>query len=551
MPMASSTVDEIANNLPSSITPESSTFNLKKEVSPMDTHLSSILKLSNLNQQLGDYALEDTLKTLLKQQTAIHKSGYSCIELYNSNFWKNVIEKLVSDSSKKTVYMAVHQPSESDATGSLTDVVMSDIQDEKTPPKPKIHSTIIEILSLLLVGFISRNQVCIDSAIGIIEHTRMHRHLDLLLARCHYVRERIIETEAYSKDSLMSDDCSSAKCKIDFSSARAYWTVAMREAKVLHADETTGVLLNAILRSLIRDNEWASAERLLLNSNSVGGSPSVSARRAFYAALISANSGDYSSATDLFLEAQSKANPKALGFHASIVKYSVVVALLIGEIPARSSLEKNISTQPYLSLANSVRLGNLERFETTVTQYAEKFKLDGTIELISRLPTRVIQAGVLRIGLAYRRISLEEVQNHLRLPNLQATFDILCKVISDKLIAGKVHLFEGQSLIAVSDQLTPIIIPRNTAPDNTINSVGWLECIPSPMPYYESSNTQLILNDRIRQANQLHDTILRSMRYADSQAALTGVSKSGEDGPTEAELLDEFMDGADMDDDLM
>jgi len=98
---------------------------------------------------------------------------------------------------------------------------------------------------------------------------------------------------------------------------------------------------------------------------------------------------DYSEAKVRLTDAIRKAPqaPAAPGFQQAVYKLSIIVTLLLGEIPERSTFRIPVlrkTLQPYLQLTQAVRNGDLRLFQEVVDTYAAKFQADNTYTLILR-----------------------------------------------------------------------------------------------------------------------------------------------------------------------
>ena len=93
--------------------------------------------------------------------------------------------------------------------------------------------------------------------------------------------------------------------------------------------------------------------------------------------------------------------------------------------------------------AIAVRIGDLEAFQTVLTQHASKFSSDGTHSLIVRLRHNVIKTALRMISLAYSRISLKDVCLKLHLDSEEDTEYIVAKAIRDGVIDAEVDHAQG------------------------------------------------------------------------------------------------------------
>ena len=163
------------------------------------------------------------------------------------------------------------------------------------------------------------------------------------------------------------------------------------------------------------------------------------ARFHHYTGRIAAVRLEYSSAHTQLQQALRKAPTQqaALGFRQAVQKLSVVVQLLLGEIPDRQVFRGaglRMALAPYLQLTQAVRLGNLQRFQKTLDTHRQKFQYDHTLMLIVRLRHNVIKTGLRTISLSYSKIPLEDVANKLALDSREDAEFIVAKAIRDGVI---------------------------------------------------------------------------------------------------------------------
>ena len=127
----------------------------------------------------------------------------------------------------------------------------------------------------------------------------------------------------------------------------------------------------------------------------------------------------------------------AIGFKQHVTRLSIVVQLLLGEIPDRKLFrEKHLrkTLAPYFQLTQAVRLGNLKMFNEVVEKFKEKFHAEKTYTLIIRLRHNVIKTGIRMISLSYSRISLQDIARKLALDSPEDAEFIVCKAIRDGVI---------------------------------------------------------------------------------------------------------------------
>jgi hypothetical protein len=160
---------------------------------------------------------------------------------------------------------------------------------------------------------------------------------------------------------------------------------------------------------------------------------------------VQAVAGQYAEAHASLTQALRKA-PAAAGagaFRARALCASVVVQLLLGDIPARSTFAAaepgvpRAALAPYYDVTRAVRGGNLAGFDAALRAHAAAFDADGVRALVGRLQSAVIRAGLHAISSAYSRIATADVAAKLSLP-AAADAEVLCaKAIRDGLVDGE------------------------------------------------------------------------------------------------------------------
>jgi 26S proteasome regulatory subunit N3 len=142
---------------------------------------------------------------------------------------------------------------------------------------------------------------------------------------------------------------------------------------------------------------------------------------------------DYSDAYQRLMTAVRKApQGYALSFTRMVYKLIVLVQLLNGEIPERSTfnqVELRAALKPYLALTQAVRQGDLQQFNKAVAQYSDEFKADKNQLLVQRLGHNVLKIGLRKISVSYSRVSLQDIAEKLHLPSAKAAEYICSKAI--------------------------------------------------------------------------------------------------------------------------
>ncbi|KIJ55459.1 hypothetical protein M422DRAFT_57875 [Sphaerobolus stellatus SS14] len=322
-----------------------------------------------------------------------------------------------------------------------------------------------------------------------------------------------------------------------------------RTASLRHDTESLATLINLILRSYLLTSSYSPASTFLSkvtypdssvsSSSTAAGSPTSGpnasqllstvtsspvqlARYLYYVGRIRAIELSYTDAHNHLLQAVRRA-PKAEqapGFWQEVHKWLVVVELLMGDIPERSTFRHPVlrkALEGYFEIVRSVRTGSLSSFQAALSKYGPTFTADKTYTFILRLRQNVIKTGIRRLSLSYARISLREICVKLHLDSEEDAEYIVGKAIRDGVIEGRV-----------------------------VHERGWLECGSGQKGAYGAEVSDAF-NRRIGFCMQLHNESVKAMRYPlnahrKELAAAEGARER------EKELAKEIQEGADLDD---
>ncbi|PCH35275.1 PCI-domain-containing protein [Wolfiporia cocos MD-104 SS10] len=270
--------------------------------------------------------------------------------------------------------------------------------------------------------------------------------------------------------------------------ARPLFLSAQRTASLRHDDETQASLINRLLRSYINYNLYDQADKLVSKTSfpASAGNPQF-ARYHYYLGRIKAVQLNYTAAHTNLQQAIRRAPlaKTAPGFYQAVHKLSVVVDLLMGEIPERSLfrqpvLEKALSG--YFEIVKAVRMGSLSQFQSTLSKHAAAFEADKTYTLIVRLRQNVIKTGIRRLSLSYARISLRDICVKLHLDSEEDAEYIVGKAIRDGVIEGRI-----------------------------VHEKGWMECGSQKSGY--GPEVSEVFTRRIQYCLELHNQSVKAMRY--------------------------------------
>jgi len=294
-----------------------------------------------------------------------------------------------------------------------------------------------------------------------------------------------------------------------------------RTATLRHDIATQAMVLNLILRNYIHYDLYDQALRFVRSTSFPEQSRSGEyARYLYYLGRIKAVQLEYSDAHAKLTQAIRKA-PQApsigLGFKLQVTKFEIIVELLMGEIPPRSTfLNKELrdGLKPYEQITQAVRSGDLTRFSSVEKKFQSQFEADKTWLLIQRLRHNVIKAGLRKINVSYSRISLQDISNKLGLEGVQEAESVAAKAIVDGVIDAIID-HSKQALESKQNQ-----------------------------DVYSTVEPQRLLHKRIAFCLQLHNDAIKAMEYP-SKAQNTKGETVEERREREAQILE-----AEADDDM-
>jgi len=224
---------------------------------------------------------------------------------------------------------------------------------------------------------------------------------------------------------------------------------AYRTATLRHDEDMQATLLNILLRSYLQMNLIEQADRLVSKASfPESASNNQIARFMYYLGRIKAIQLNYSVSHQHLLQAIRKAPQSAVaaGFQQTVNKLSIIVQLLMGEIPDRSIFRQPMLRKalvPYFNIAQAVRIGDLSLFQETLAAHTNTFRADKNFTLILRLRHNVIKAGIRRISLSYSRVSLKDICLKLQLDSEEDAEYIVAKAIRDSVIDATIDHEKG------------------------------------------------------------------------------------------------------------
>ncbi|PKS11222.1 hypothetical protein jhhlp_002983 [Lomentospora prolificans] len=298
---------------------------------------------------------------------------------------------------------------------------------------------------------------------------------------------------------------------------------ALRTAVLRKDIDTQASVIVLLLRNYLLTSHISQADLLVSHTQfPENAANSQVARFLYYLGRIRAIQLRYGEAHTHLTAATRKAPSSAcaVGFSQTATKLLLVVELLMGDIPDRSTFRQptlEVALQPYFRLVQAVRVGNLEDFETIIADHADTFSRDGTYTLILRLRQNVIKTGIRMMSLSYSRISLRDICIRLHLGSEESAEYIVAKAIRDGVIEATLDRERG---FMKSKEVGDVYATREPGE---------------------------AFHERIRVCLSLHDESVKAMRFPMNQHRLE-LKNAQEAREREREMANEIQDG-DLDED--
>lgn len=223
----------------------------------------------------------------------------------------------------------------------------------------------------------------------------------------------------------------------------------LKIATLHHQVETQMVLINLVLRSYLLCNLHDLAEKFIgkvqLPTSTVSLDANQIAKYLFYVAKVNAVRLNYTQAfLDASLAVKKAPSLGADAFKIAATKLQILVQLLIGEIPEKSTFKEHFcALVPYYALCVSVRNGDVAAYHKACEDFKQVFVADRLLSLVRRLRHSVIKAALKGMSKAYSRISLDDVCNKLLLPSIKDAVYIVMKGIKDGVIDAFIDFERG------------------------------------------------------------------------------------------------------------
>lgn len=307
----------------------------------------------------------------------------------------------------------------------------------------------------------------------------------------------------------------------DYYSIRPSLLLSLRTATLRHDSETTASIITLLLRNYLLSHDINQATNLIEKTDFPDNAGNaLYARYYYYLAKINAIQLDYSLAHEYVLAAIRKTPQTQLanGFIQSATKLSIIIELLMGDIPELKVFKNNAGNfEPYFMVTKAVRLGDLKLFSEVLKKYESYFVKDDNFTLVSRLGQNVIKTGIRIISLSYSKISLKDICIKLHLDSEELTEYIVSKAIRDGVIEASINHEHGY-----------------------MKSKELLDIYSTKLPQGE-------FDQRIKFCLSLHNDSVKSMRYPSDNNKLDSNKNSLESKEEEIDLLKAIEEG-DLDD---
>jgi 26S proteasome regulatory subunit N3 len=415
----------------------------------------------------------------------------------------------------------------------------SDAQIAATP-EVRAYLQLLTLVHLVDLGDAGRAVKCAEDLVAwVTEHAR--HTMDPLAARTWFYLVRAVELTGVSTEPL-----------------RPRLLAAYRTSCLRHDSVGQAVLLNLLVRGYLASGLYDQADKLVAKTTfPADASPNQLARHLHYVGRIRAVQLDYTEAHhSLSLALRKSPQVAAHGFRLLTTKLSIVVQLLMGDIPDRavfhsvqqlpantsstaakaqvgatastlggmqssSALGVNSSIDvsdlppsppglppslvPYFHLAKSVRDGSRAHYDTTLAAFAPTFIADATETLVARLGAAVLKAALRRMTAAYSAIPLADAAERL---GVAAT-------------AGGGSGLGGHA--GAGGEAAAAAVVARAARDGVADArVRWGDggkgrsvVSLAPVDMYTTSDPQRAFHERILFANSVRADARKAMRYRD------------------------------------
>ncbi|CDZ97848.1 26S proteasome regulatory complex, subunit RPN3/PSMD3 [Phaffia rhodozyma] len=395
------------------------------------------------------------------------------------------------------------------ASSSSATVAASSKEKEVTEilPEADVYLRLLVTLVLIDTKALDKAEKVAHETVDLIQSLN-RRSLDHLSAKVYFYLGRIYELQ--SKEAEL----------------RPLFLQAHRNATLRRDEDLQSTLINLLLRNYFAHNLLDQADKLVSKSvfpESAGNAQL--ARYLYYLGRIKAVQLNYTEAHAHLQQAIRRAPSAhiAPGFLQTAYKFFIVVDLLMGNIPERSTFRLPVlktALVPYFQIVQAVRSGDLSAFQTALSTHSATFQQDSTSTLILRLRHNVLKTALHQISLAYARISLREICVKLQLDNEQDAEYVVTKAVRDGVLGAGVGVDHEK---------------------------GWMVCGKTE-GVLESGEPRGVFAKRIQFCLDLHNESVKAMRFP-LNAHRKDLDQGAEARAHARELAQEIAEGADVDED--
>jgi len=302
-------------------------------------------------------------------------------------------------------------PAGGDGGNGAMDVEGADGDDDvPTTILPEVE---VYLFNLLLTGFLRQGAISEAVTTAVTLMTRVQefncRSLDLLSSKFFFYF------------SLCFEKANTSVPGVSFSSARPALILMYRRACVRRDEMGQATLLNLLLRNYLYYDLYEQADTLASKAPfPESASNNQFCRYLYYMGRIAAVQLEYSDAHIKLLQASRKAPTNtAAAFTAEVTQLSVIVQLLMGDIPPTSTFRGDAAfvaaMAPYEALTQAVKNGDLEIFAQVAAKHADALNDRKNLSLVQRLQHNVLKTGLRKISISYARISIADVAKKLHI----------------------------------------------------------------------------------------------------------------------------------------
>lgn len=341
---------------------------------------------------------------------------------------ESAANKMVVDTTKKAS-SSTEKSEKTDTTPApeKPKVTAQDTSISEFYPEVEIFLSLMVLIWKMDTRQLAAARIIADELVSRLESFN-RRTLDLLSAKVYFYYSRVYE--------LLGT----------FGDVRPKLFALYRTSVLRHNTEGQVCLLNLLLRNFLAYNLYDQASQLVSNvefKEAQAASNEVARHYYYQGRIMSIDPEKYSQAYEYLQQALRKAPSQgARGFRVAVLKLSIIVQLLMGDIPERPLFRQKglvAPLQPYMQLTQAVRFGNLGDFQQCLQEHNDTFVRDKTLTLISRLRNTVIKTGLRKINLSYSRISLKDIATKLLLDSEEDAEFIVAKAIKEKIIDATIH----------------------------------------------------------------------------------------------------------------